>query len=86
MIATLGMDGKQHLRKDIVKAIKGGAKTNNFLNLCDAKAKARQVDGVRAITQYIARNKTIYSLRGSGMLINDAKDKKKNEKTIFTTS
>jgi len=62
-------------------AIKGGAKANNFLTLADAKAKAKEVEGVRAITKYKARGKTMYSLRGSLELRKAPEGK--TEMTIF---
>jgi hypothetical protein len=62
-------------------AIKGGAKANNFLTLAEAKAKAKEVGGVRAITKYKSRGKTMYSLRGS-LELREA-PQGKTEMTIF---
>lgn len=63
-------------------AIKGGgSKANNFLTLAEAKAKAKEVKGVRAITKYKARGKTMYSLRGSKSLTPAPAGK--DESTIF---
>ncbi len=64
-------------------AIKGGgAKANNFLTLAEAKAKAKEIGkGVRAITKYKARGKTMYSLRGSKSLTPAPAGK--DESTIF---
>ena len=62
-------------------AIKGGAKANNFLTLAEAKAKAKEVEGVRAITKYKSRGKTMYSLRGSLELRKAPEGK--TEMTIF---